>query len=146
MRKSLATLSQVAAIWVVAAIGCASPTAAAAVENQTTTVKAGYSNVNNQLSASGNFGNPIGLILGTSNFNVTGSVDQNSTANGVGNATGGASFSVAPMPDSKDTAQSGITVSASGTVGVTASGSGQSPGYVEVKGTSYVKFTETATG
>lgn len=112
------------------------PTGGAAVENQTTTVKADYSNVGYRLSANGNAGNPIGLILGTSHINVTGSVDQNSTANGVGNATGGASFSVAPMPDSKDTAQPNITVSASGTVGVTTSGSGQSPGYVKLKGTS----------
>jgi hypothetical protein len=121
-----------------------SPKGGAQLKNVGTSANAAYSQVNSQLSVSGNIGNP--LKVSSDGVNVTGTIDQAQTQNGVGNATGGSSFSVESVPDSLDSDQSGIKVSASGAVGVVGSGSGQSPGSANLYGEAEVLFTESASG
>lgn len=118
----------------------------AKLENQTTTANAGYSQITNSLTVGGNIGNPVTALTGPTLVHVTGSYDKVQQNVGIGNATGGDSFTVQNKPDSDDTIQANITVSASGTARAGASGSGQSPGYVKFHVDTQLDFTETASG
>lgn len=111
------------------------------MSGQTSKASAQYTTIGN--SVSGNIGAAVPSSPG---LNVSGSFDTQITQQGNGNNTGGASYNVKNVPDSLDSSEAGITVSASGNAGAIASGSGSEPGNASLDVSSTVQFTETASG